>query len=127
MPRIPESIQAVLAQWLAGEGEPLPLNSTSIVYENHRVVKSGSGFLIGLTGYSSNAAAQFVLIFDAATVPADGAVPVVVIDVAATSNFSLSYTPLGRVFQRGIVVCNSSTGPTKTIGSADTWIDAQYF
>ncbi len=48
------------------------------------------------------------------------AIPVLIITAAASSNFSIqlnSSLPLSV----GIVVCNSSTGPTKTIGSADCW------
>ena len=33
---------------------------------------------------------------------------------------------LGRAFQAGIVVCNSTTAVTLTIGAADTWFDVQY-
>lgn len=103
-----------------------PYNATSVVYENARIVKAGAGRLYGLAGYSSRASAQFVQVFDAALIPADGAVPVLLFTVPTVTNFSLYFGPMGRWFYRGIVVCNSSTGPTKTIGAADTWFDAQF-
>ena len=102
------------------------LNSTSIAYEASRIVKPTPGTLYGLTGYNSKASAQFILIFDAPLLPAEGAVPAIIIAVAATTPFSLDYGSLGRQFKRGIVICNSSTANTKTIGSADCWFDVQY-
>lgn len=103
-----------------------PLNATSNVYENARIIKAGAGRLYGLTARSSKASAQFILVFDAQSIPADTAVPVLIFDVAATSTLSVYYGSVGRWFYRGIVVCNSSTAITKTIGSADTWFDAQF-
>jgi len=60
------------------------------------------------------------------TITATFAVPVVMFEVQPTSNFSLDLGKFGRWFETGIVVCNSSTGPTKTIGSTDTWFNIQY-
>lgn len=102
------------------------LNSTSVAYEASRVVKQKSGVLYGMIGYNSKASTQFIQLFDSAILPPEGAVPKVVISVAASSPFSIDYTQVGRSFKNGIVVCNSSTGPTKTIGSADCWYDVQY-
>ena len=102
------------------------LNSTSVAYVASQVVKPKPGVLYGVTGYNSKGSAQFILIHDAALVPAEGAIPAVVISVAAASSFSLDFGALGRAFKNGIVLVNSSTGPTKTIGSADCWFDAQY-
>ena len=117
----------VMASILAGErGDLLPVNARSVAYEASRVAKSGAGLCFGLSGYNSKVSAQFILVFDAQTVPADGAVPETIISVPAASNFSLDYGYHGRAFTQGIVVCNSSTGPTKTIGSADCWFDVQY-
>ncbi len=104
----------------------LPLNSRSNVYENSRRVKGGPGVLFGITGYNSKAAAQFIQIHDSATLPDEGAVPELIRTAATAANFGLLLALPGRVFQRGIYLVNSSTGPTKTIGSADCWFDAQY-
>jgi hypothetical protein len=102
-----------------------PLSVHSMAYESARVIKTGPGILYGFTAYSSNAAAQFIQIFDAATLPAAGAVPAVLLSVAATSTLGVNWLP-GRAFQVGIVIANSTTGPTRTAGAADTWFDAQY-
>ena len=102
-------------------------NRTTTAYAASLIIKAGSGRLFGLTGYNSKGSAQFIQLHDSATLPTDTAVPKVVFRVAANSNFSLNYDAEdGREFASGIVVCNSSTGATKTIGSADCWFDGQY-
>jgi hypothetical protein len=113
--------------WWGGESsQGFPDNNHSNVYEASRVVKSGPGVLFGLSVYNSNGATQFIQLHDAATLPDDGAVPVFFFPVATVSAVFVQYSPPGRFFQRGIVVCNSSTGPTKTIGAADCFFDAQF-
>ena|SRR5438132_9941858 len=112
--------------WVQGErNENWPLSKHSIAYAASLVVKTGPGKLYGIAGYNSGAA-QFILILDAAAVPANGVVPCLPITVPATSNFSVFYGDIGRSFDTGIVVCNSSTAPTLTIGAADCFFDAQY-
>lgn len=101
-------------------------NATSSAYEASRVVKASAGKVFGLQGYNSKASAQFIQLHDAASLPADTAVPEVILTVAATANFSIDFGTNGRYFPTGIVVCDSSTGPTKTLGSADCWFDVQY-
>ena len=112
--------------WTQGEyNERWPLNKHSNAYAASLVVKSGPGKLYGFTVYNSGAA-QFILVFDAAALPANGSVPAVVLSAAATANLGASWGDTGRSFDVGCVIVNSSTGPTLTIGAADCFIDAQY-
>lgn len=100
-------------------------NATVTAYATSLIIKATPGKLIKINGYNSKVLAQFIQIHDSATLPADGAVPAVVINAATVANFSIDFSPNGRLFANGIVICNSSTGPTKTIGLADCWFDAQ--
>jgi len=101
-----------------------PTNVSSTAYETSHVLKNTAGGIFHLEGYNSKGSGQFIQLHNSATLPADTGVPVVTFYVPANSNFSLDY-PKGRWFTTGIVVTNSSTGATKTIGSADCWFDAQ--
>lgn len=100
-------------------------NKTTTAYAASLIIADRESTLYGLSGYNSKASAQFIQLHDSATLPADTAIPVMVLSVAASSNFSIDFGIHGRPFNNGIVVCNSSTGPTKTIGSADCFFDAQ--
>lgn len=96
----------------------------STAYEASHVLKSSAGTLVSLVGYNSKGSAQFIQLHNAASVPADAAVPVYTFTVAASSNFSLDISITGAPFTTGIVATNSSTGPAKTVGSADCYFSA---
>lgn len=81
--------------------------------------------LCGLSGYNSLGSIQYIQIHDAASLPADASVPVIRFEVAASSKFAMDFNSNPRVFDTGIVICNSSTPLTKTIGAADCTFDVQ--
>ena len=111
---------------LADSTLPYSIVKHSTAYEASHVFKATKATLISLVGYNSKASAQFIQVHDAATLPADTAVPVYSFKVEATQNFSLDVPLTGIQMAHGIVVCNSSTGPTKTIGSADVFFTVVY-
>jgi hypothetical protein len=92
--------------------------------EASRVIKASAGTLISLVGYNAKTAAQFILLFNSTTVPADTTAPVYTFTVPASSNFSIDVPITGIPFTTGIAVSNSSTQATKTLGSADCWFTA---
>lgn len=103
-----------------------PDTSASAAYENSRLAKAAPGVLYGVSGYNSGPA-QFLQVHDSATVPADTAVPLAVISIPTLSNFSIDFGSYGLGLKKaGIVICNSTTGPTKTIGAADCFITARF-
>lgn len=107
---------------------PVPSGSvaSSSAYEASRVVKASAGKLIALFGYSSSVTAQFIQLHNTTSVPANGAAPLAVFTVGGAGNFSLDIPTTGLPCSTGITVCNSSTGPTKTLGAADCWFVAVY-
>lgn len=120
-------IDSPLVGWGTPDDEDalLPLNHHSNAYEIGSLIKSGPGRLYGFTAYSSNVAAQWIQLFDLATAPASGAVPVAAFKVAAASHINIGYLP-ARTFLSGIWIGNSTTGPTYTAGAADTFFDVQF-
>lgn len=103
-----------------------PLNAVSAgAYEVSRVVKATAGVLYGLSGYNSGAS-QFLHLFDATSLPANGSAPQFMIQILGTANFSIDFGLLGMGFNKGIVVSNSTTGPLQTAGAADCWFNARY-
>ena len=92
---------------------------TSVVVPNHILVY---GFVI----YSTRTSSQYVQVFDADALPADTAVPIFSWPLAANTGVGVNYGSKGRQFYAGLVLCNSSTDATKTIGSADCLFDVQY-
>ena len=89
------------------------------------VIKASAGKAFEIRGHNDSGSAQYIQVHDAASLPANGAVPEEVFTVPADSNFAITF-PQGKQFSTGIVVCNSSTLATKTIGSADCWFSADF-
>lgn len=87
------------------------------------VVSTNPAKLLKVIGYNAGAA-QFLQIHNKASLPADTTVPDLSIAIAATSNFDIDFGDYGFDCNVGIVVCNSSTVATKTIGSANLFITA---
>jgi len=90
------------------------------------VIKASAGRLYQLTGINSAASSQYIQLFNSTTLPADGATPLVVLLVPANANFSFDLLSIGKYFSTGIVVSNSSTLATKTIGTSTCWFNAEY-
>jgi hypothetical protein len=106
---------------VADRNEPTVAKTTALA--TSLVVKASAGKLLGFAGYSTTA--QFIQVHDTTSLPADTAVPVLVFPIEANKPFSIKL-PGSHPCATGITICNSTTGPTKTIGSANTWITAYY-
>lgn len=90
------------------------------------IIKASPGRLFNLIITNTKASAQYIQLFNSTTLPADTTAALVSIYVPATSSASIDYSLIGRYFSTGIVVSNSSTAATKTIGSADCFFSAEY-
>lgn len=98
--------------------------ANSTAYEASRVVKASAGTLRSLTGYNSGPA-QFVQLHNTTSLPADGQAPILILPLPAQSGFAFEWTN-GIPCSTGITICNSTTGPTKTIGSTNCFFTVGY-
>jgi len=87
---------------------------SSIAAESCHAISLVPANLFSVSGYAGQA--EFIMVFNAASAPADGAVtPIVVAYAPAAGNWSISYGAAPAFYSAGITVCDSSTGPlTKT-------------
>jgi len=98
---------------------------SSTTLENSHIVATSTATVYRVLGYNSGPA-QFIQLHDSATVPANTAVPIYTIAVPTLSNFIIELYTFGDTFNNGIVVCNSTTSSTKTIGAADCFFNCRY-
>lgn len=111
---------------VAGIAPPRYASAVSTALAASLVAKAAPGTVIMIKGYNSGPD-QFVQLHNTAALPLDAVVPMAVQKVFAGDNFSFVIPVCGLPpNSTGIVVCNSTTGPTKTIGAADCWFEVYY-
>ena len=87
------------------------------------IAKSSAGNLRGFVGYTTTD--QFVQVHNTSSVPANGVAPLVCFPVQANVPFSIDFG-YAIPCDTGIVICNSTTGLTKTLGAADMFVTVVY-
>lgn len=90
------------------------------------IVKASAGVLHSISVTNTSLSAQYFQLFDSATLPANGTVPIFSVLLQAGGFGFFDWPVYGKAFAAGIVWCNSSTHATKTIGSAVCFATATY-
>lgn len=120
-PSAPSSI-VIIPSGLAAAGI-VPVASTTA--ESGHILKGSGGNLYSLTVTALTATSGFLMVFNAATIPADGAVtPIICVPIPANPGIvNVNYNPgPPGVFSTGISAAISSTGcSTKTAIATGAW------
>lgn len=111
------------------DGAQAPFNSFSTALEASRLIKSSNGNLYWLT-VSVGAASGWLMLFDATSVPADGAVtPIWFAPVKSDGTNGLQSIEMQSIpmhFANGILAVFSTTGPFTKTASATAAFCAGY-
>lgn len=108
-----------------------PTDALSVVHTSapaaSQVIKASAGTLHSIVGYVVSGEDGWIQVHDATSSPADAAVPEIAFFVGAASAHIPVNIPLpGHVCATGITLVWSTTGPTKTIGSAKMMVAAHF-
>lgn len=117
------AIEQLFAAFAANE-LPLRVHSQKLVAS--QVMFTGTCYVTSIQMNNTNASVQYGQIFDASVVPADGAIPDYLLTLSGLADKFLTFPLPGLFFRTGVVMCNSSTAATKTVGSADCFFHVQY-
>ena len=85
------------------------------------VVRASAGRLLIAAVYNGNVGTQYIQVHNAASLPANTVVPLFTFALTTGAVQVLNFDLTGLPCSTGIVLCNSSTAATKTIGAADCW------
>ncbi|HEV3115291.1 MAG TPA: hypothetical protein VGY99_32820 [Candidatus Binataceae bacterium] len=105
---------------------PNSYNSGGALVSGGVIVSDGPARLYKLTVTSQDNADQFVMLFDAVAVPANGAAAVAAFKVPAGSTAGIDYGWRGKAFEHGICWSNSTTLPDLTAGAANCYAEANW-
>ncbi len=111
----------LLVRDVSGGGGSVAPNQTYSAGDNFRVLTAAESHLFSITGYNASPALRYLMLFDAAALPAPGSVPnFPPIEVLPLSNFALTIEPVtfGFRFISGIVWAASSTAPGLTVSAS---------
>lgn len=87
-----------------------PVSTSTAPTSGCLVVKASAGNLFTASGVAP--AAGYIMVFNAASAPANGTVtPTNVIQATAAGTWSLTFPAFGQFMSTGITICDSSTGP----------------
>ena len=105
---------------------PYGYHSGAALVASDVIVNDGPGRLFNLTVTTQSASDQYIMLFDATAVPANGTVAVAAFKVPAGSTARIDFGLRGKAFRNGICWSNSSTLPTKTTGGADCYAEGNW-
>jgi hypothetical protein len=115
--------------------KPVATNTYNLTWENSTaletssVVKASAGNAYVAHVYNNNAAVRYFQVYNSTTVPADTAVPIFSIPIAAGGYQRVVFgleTGVPYNFSTGISWANSTTYATKTVGGSDFWVNFGY-
>lgn len=113
-------VVALLRELVIGStsGTATVSRANSSALESSRVVKASSGTLFTITSYNTSAGSRWLQFFDAAALPANGAVPLMTVEVPAGTTGSFDFGSKGLPFTSGLVAALSSTDDALTVAVA---------
>jgi hypothetical protein len=95
-------------------------------YAASGIVLASRCYLHEIMATSKAAATAYLHMFDSATVPSNGAIPVVMPMPITTDGVIVWSPPSQHCFLTGLVWALSTTRATLTLASADVWVDVTY-